>query len=219
MLGCSATGSQPLWPSFIMVSNASLPSIDELIERFKLHGHLRYAGEDVTQLQHGWQCGRLAQRAKATPALQLAAWLHDVGHLFSGRGGSPTLEGHDDQHERVAAQLLEPVFGAAVARPVALHVAAKRYLVAMRPGYASTLSPDSVRSLALQGGAMSQAEARQFIELPFAQDAVRLRAWDDAGKLGEWTPASVEDALAHLRELMHQVVQTPQAGEAALRGR
>ncbi len=53
---------------------------------FRAHGRLSYDGEGVTQLEHAWQCGQLALQASAMPALQLAAWLHDVGHLVTGLG-------------------------------------------------------------------------------------------------------------------------------------
>jgi phosphonate degradation associated HDIG domain protein len=166
-------------------------------------GHLAYDGEGITQWQHAWQCGQLARQAGAPPALQLAAWLHDLGHLMTGLDDTPTLRGHDDRHEAVAARALAPLFGPAVAEPVALHVHAKRYLVATRPGYRDKLSPDSVRSLALQGGPMDEAACAAFLRQPFSADAVRLRAWDEAGKRPEWLPPP--DAATTLQHLMRQL--------------
>jgi phosphonate degradation associated HDIG domain protein len=174
-----------------------------IVELFARRGHLAYDGEGVTQWQHAWQCGQLARRAGALPGLQLAAWLHDIGHLLTGLEGTPTLHGHDDRHEAVAAQALRPRFGAAVAEPVALHVEAKRYLVSNSPGYLERLSPDSVRSLALQGGAMSREDAAAFLRMPYAADALRLRAWDDAGKEPSWVPgAEAERELIGLMQLI-----------------
>ena len=69
-----------------------------------------------------------------------------------------------------------------MSEPVRLHVPAKRYLVATQPGYAEALSSDSVRSLALQGGPMSPAEIADFDRLPFAEEAKRLRRFDEAAK-------------------------------------
>lgn len=177
----------------------------ELTELYRAHGDLAYDGEGVTQLQHAWQCGQLARDAGATPALQLAAWLHDLGHLLSGLPGSPTLSGIDDGHEVLAAAALRPLLGATVAEPIALHVQAKRYLVAVHPGYRERLSPDSLRSLALQGGPMNGDEALAFRQLPHADDALRLRAWDDQGKLPHWQPDTREAALQALRDLVQQV--------------
>ena len=64
-----------------------------------------------------------------------------------------------------------------------LHVAAKRYLCAIEPAYFGQLSPDSVLSLKLQGGAMSAAEVDAFRALPQSEAAVRLRRFDEAAKV------------------------------------
>lgn len=182
-----------------------LLSAADPVELLACLGHLAYAGEGVTQLQHAWQCGRLAQRAHASPALQLASWLHDLGHLMSGLPGTPTLRGTDDRHEALAAAALQAQFGAAVSTPVALHVQAKRYLVARQPRYRNCLSADSLRSLALQGGPMTEAQCQAFEAEPHAQDALRLRAWDDCAKLPDWQPRSTQAALDELRALMGRV--------------
>lgn len=177
----------------------------DIVSLFARQGHLAYEGEGITQLQHGWQCGQLACQAYAAPALQLAAWLHDLGHLVSVLEGSPTLRGVDDRHETLGSVVLAPLFGADVAEPVALHVAAKRYLVAADPNYADSLSPDSRRSLALQGGPMTPEERTHFKARRHAQDAMRLRTWDDRGKLANWQPASDAIALDELAVLMDRV--------------
>ena len=181
-------------------------SPEQITALFAERGHLSYEGEGINQLQHAWQCGCLARQARATPQLELAAWLHDLGHLMTGLEGSPTQRGIDDAHEALAAQALNGLFGAEVTEPVALHVRAKRYLVAAQPGYARTLSPDSVRSLVLQGGPMSPAECDAFLSLPHAQDAMRLRIWDDHGKEWSQQPASPALALAELTAVMQAVI-------------
>lgn len=175
---------------------------DDVLALYERLGHLEYAGEGVTQWQHAWQCGRLARNAKAEPALQVAAWLHDVGHLLDGEAGTPTLHGVDDRHETRAAALLTPLFGAAVAQPVALHVEAKRFLVATQPDYAARLSADSHRSLALQGGPMPMTEAAAWRAQPHAADALRLRIWDDLAKDPTWWPTSRDEAMAELAALL-----------------
>jgi predicted HD phosphohydrolase len=168
-------------------------------------GRLAYEGEGVTQLQHAWQCGRLASRARAAPALQLAAWLHDIGHLLAGLPGTPTLDAIDDGHEILGGRLLDKLFGPAVAMPVTLHVAAKRCMVATRPGYARQLSADSARSLQLQGGPMGAQECAAFLALPHARQALRLRTWDDMAKRPALRPAHDSIALAELAALMEAV--------------
>jgi len=174
-----------------------------IADLFVRQGHLAYDGEQTTQWQHAWQCGQLARLAGASPALQLAAWLHDLGHLLAGLESTPTLRGLDDRHEALAAQALRPLFGNAVAEPVALHVEAKRYLVSCNPGYRERLSPDSQRSLALQGGPMNEMDCTAFLRLPHAADAMRLRAWDDVAKDSARYPDA--DAVAKLIALMRSI--------------
>ena len=86
--------------------------------------------------------------------------------------------------------------GDRVAGLVALHVQAKRYLVATEPHYGDELAADSVASLTTQGGPMSPDEVAAFAMLPLAPAAVALRRADDSGKveglmvrdLGHWVP-------------------------------
>jgi predicted HD phosphohydrolase len=92
---------------------------------------------------------------------------------------------------------------------VRLHVQAKRYLVSTRETYARKLSPDSVRSLQLQGGLMTADECAAFEEEPFFTDAVKLRVWDDLGKKAGWFEETRHEALDHLMQLMHRVAQDP----------
>ena len=68
---------------------------------------------------------------------------------------------------------------------VRLHVAAKRYLCFVDPGYEAELSPASIGTLRLQGGVMSVDEAAAFEAEPFAGDALAVRGWDDGGKVAE----------------------------------
>jgi phosphonate degradation associated HDIG domain protein len=200
----------------LIQASATLSSPGAIITLWQQRGALSYAGEAVTQWQHGWQCARLAAAAGASAELQLAAWLHDLGHLMTDLAGSPTLAGIDDGHEALAAPLLGALFGDAVAEPVRLHVQAKRCLVGSRPGYRSELSADSMRSLALQGGPMSEAECAAFLAMPHARDAMRLRTWDDRAKDAALHPASEAVALAELAALMDRVAQ-PRGGDASQR--
>jgi phosphonate degradation associated HDIG domain protein len=177
----------------------------DILDLYARKGGLAYEGEGISQIAHGWQCGQLALQAGATPALQLASWLHDLGHLMTDLPGTPTLNGVDDRHEVTAAAVLAPLWGAAVAEPVRMHVEAKRYLVAVHPEYRASLSQDSQRSLALQGGPMSTEECRSFHTQPFALDAQRLRSWDDQGKREGWFAPSREAALEELSALMQKV--------------
>jgi phosphonate degradation associated HDIG domain protein len=155
--------------------------VEAVLARLCARGGERY-GERVTQLDHALQCASLAAEAGAADSLVAAALLHDYGHLIDDRGHMAERDGLDGEHEAVGAAALVAWFGPAVTEPVALHVAAKRYLCAAEPGYFEALSPASQLSLELQGGPFAPAEAAAFIARPFAPDAVRLRRWDDWGK-------------------------------------
>ena len=89
----------------------------------------------------------------------------------------------DDKHEATGTRYLAKSFGSGVTAPIALHVDAKRYLCAVEPTYFDTLSEGSVRSLELQGGPMTDEEARRFEGLAGFKDAVSLRRWDEQGKI------------------------------------
>ena len=146
--------------------------------------------EEVSQTDHAIQCAALARRDGADEALIAAALLHDVGHLLDLAGGGAYTPGVDRRHEVTGADHLAAVFSPAVTEPIRGHVEAKRYLCAVEPEYAAGLSVGSQRSLAVQGGPMTADEAAAFVARPGAADAVRLRRWDDAGKvLGLQRPA------------------------------
>jgi predicted HD phosphohydrolase len=191
----------------LKAEHLSMDPTQAILELFRAKGELAYEGEGISQIAHGWQCGQLALQAGATPELQLAAWLHDLGHLLSDLAGTPSLQGIDDRHENTGSRLLDAVWGAAVAEPVRLHVDAKRFLVAAHPDYLARLSADSVRSLALQGGPMSIDECVRFQANPFALDAQQLRAWDDMGKRADWFASDTGQALAELQALMARVAR------------
>ena len=172
-----------------------------ILDLYRERGAMEYEGEGVTQIAHAAQCGTLARVADAHPELELAAWLHDIGHLLAGLPGTPTLEGINDHHESRGAAFLTEAFGPEVGEPVGLHVAAKRYLVAVNPRYYDGLSADSRRSLRLQGGPMSPMEQETFRKHPYARDALRVRMWDEAAKL----PQSDTDALVRLERVLLSV--------------
>jgi phosphonate degradation associated HDIG domain protein len=156
---------------------------DEIAELFAARGADLYVGEPVTQLEHGLQAAHLAEVAEAPDTLVAAALLHDIGHLLPEDAEGAAAAGIDARHEEAGQAWLAGRFGPAVTEPVRLHVAAKRYLCAVEPAYLATLSPASVHSLGLQGGPMTDAEARSFEANPHYRDAVRLRRWDDEAKI------------------------------------
>jgi phosphonate degradation associated HDIG domain protein len=163
--------------------------IDEIFRVFREQGAEEYLGEPVSMTEHMLQSAHAAELEGAPPRLVAAALLHDYGHFIHDLPADSAQHGVDTQHEEVAHAFLSEHFGPEIAEPIRMHVAAKRYLCATEPSYLGELSPASVHSLELQGGPYSPAEVAAFEESPYAADAVRLRRYDDIGKVaGRETP-------------------------------
>ena len=179
-------------------------SLNDIRSLFEQYGNLAYSGEPVTQLEHALQSGSLAEEAGASDELVAAAFLHDLGHLLNLQGDTPTERGIDDLHQYFALPFLRPVLSDAVLEPIRLHVDAKRCLCAIDDAYFGQLSADSVRSLELQGGIFSQAEAEAFLQKPYAEDALRLRKWDDRAKEANRLTPTLEHYLALVERVMQK---------------
>lgn len=176
--------------------------VDEVLALVQTWGVERY-DETVTQLDHALQTAALAVAEHASDALVAAALLHDVGHLLelrAGGVGDGDVE-HDLAHETRGAAWLAVVFPPSVTEPIASHVAAKRYRCSVDPQYAADLSAGSTASLARQGGPMTAAEAAEFERDATNLDAVRLRGWDDDGKIDGLTIAPLDAYEPLLRRL------------------
>jgi gamma-butyrobetaine dioxygenase len=153
-----------------------------------------YLGDAVSIATHMLQAGALAEADGAPEELVAAALLHDVGHLIA-----PTSADADARHEATGADWLAALgLPESVTEPVRLHVVAKRYLCVVEPDYFEGLSTASRRSLALQGGVMSDAEARAFSARAQAAAAIAVRRWDDAAK----DPAAPTPAFGHFEQLL-----------------
>ena len=109
---------------------------------------------------------------------------------------------------KAGALWLKASFGPAVADPVRLHVAAKRYLCAVEPDYHAGLSPASRLSLGLQGGPFTPDEVRRFEREPWFRSAVAVRRWDDTAKV----PGLAVPGLEHYRRHLEAVLSRPEEG-------
>jgi phosphonate degradation associated HDIG domain protein len=172
-------------------------SLEELEALYAQRGGLNY-GEGVTQMEHALQCAAVAQEQGAPPSLIAAALLHDVGHLLVSEYDAIH---DDDHHEATGARALSRLFSPAVCGPIALHVAAKRYLCFIDQTYHAALSPASQASLALQGGPFDAQAASAFEKRRMWQDAVWLRRIDDHGKRDEASRERFADYLSLLQGL------------------
>src|SRR3546814_20226843 len=96
-------------------------------------------------------------------------------------------------HDRLGGELLlQSGFPERMATLVAGHVTAKRYLTLKEPGYYDRLSDASKKTLELQGGHMSEKEARDCESDPMMEACLKIRYWDDAGK-ETGVPVTTED--------------------------
>ncbi|NUR87941.1 MAG: HD domain-containing protein [Nonomuraea sp.] len=139
------------------------------------------SGDPVPILDHGLQVAAVLREWHPDDLeLQVAGLVHDVGHLLSDEAG----------HAGAAGEAVRGLLGERVAAMVSLHVDAKRYLAATEPD--RVLSPESARTLELQGGVMSAEEAAEFAASPYGMDAVTLRRADDLGKVVGLPPRPVE---------------------------
>ena len=196
-----------------------MTAVEVIGELFAGPGARGYLGEPVTIGEHMRQAAALAEAAGAAGPLVAAALLHDIGHV-RGEPGAGTARGvrggkalprerivpradPDAWHGEAGARWLSQWFAEAVTEPVRLHVAAKRYLCAVDTGYFGLLSAESVRTLSLQGGPMTAAEAAAFEALPHARDAVAVRRWDDQAK----DPAVTPPQFAHFAPLLQALAR------------
>jgi predicted HD phosphohydrolase len=127
--------------------------------------------------------------------------LHDIGHLLHDLPDDAPDQGIDDHHENSASHYLRSLFADDVTEPIRLHVAAKRYLCAVEPGYLELLSGPSLVSLQLQGGPMSAEEIEEFRRHPQHEAAVNLRRWDDIAK----APGALTPSLSHFARYLREV--------------
>ena len=161
-------------------------------------GQGAYGLAGINQRAHALQAAWLAEQAGHGAALITACLLRDVGHLVHDLGHDPAAEGIDDRHEQLGHDWLTRWFGPEVTEPVRLHVAAKRYLCATETDYFMKLSRDSVRSLALQGGPMSEAEVVEYRANPHAAAATAPRRFDEMAKVKDLATPPVAHFLPHV---------------------
>jgi phosphonate degradation associated HDIG domain protein len=165
--------------------------VDQIFAVFQSHGDRHY-GENVSELQHALQTAEFAKQFGETEDVILCCLLHDYGHMLHNLGEDIALKGVDAKHEEIGAELLKDLFPQAILEPIRQHVAAKRYLCWKIPAYADGLSDSSRLSLQLQGGPMTDEEAQAFEANPHYEACVKVRRYDDMGKVPDMPTADLE---------------------------
>jgi phosphonate degradation associated HDIG domain protein len=174
---------------------------DEIVAIFQRRGSAAYFGESVSMTEHALQAAHFAQIAGAPPGLVVAALLHDIGHLIEDVPDDLADWTVDAHHEQIGSHWLAQRFRPEVSEPVRLHVPAKRYLLATDNKYFAKLSPASVVTLKLQGGPMAAHEVAKFETERYYKEAVRVRQWDDQGKVAGLKTPGLGEYRALIEEL------------------
>ncbi len=179
----------------------------EILQIFRQHGDQSY-GEAMSVNSHSVQAGWLAKEKGYSEELQLAAFLHDIGHLIPlsadekdmAMMGQYGVEQHDlIGEEYLAHRGFSPLIRACVRN----HVAAKRYLCAKEPGYFETLSEASLATLAHQGGPMTEEQCAAFERDPHFEASIRIRRLDELAKEADYL--ITEDHWAYFTGLLDRL--------------
>ncbi len=176
--------------------------VEFLIDIFERRGADSYLGEDVTMSEHMLQCAERAAAEQADEDLIAAALLHDIGHYTNEFPDDALAQGINNHHDSAGGVILAKFFPDRVSECVRLHVAAKRFLCAQEADYFAKLSDASVHTLNLQGGPMAAEEVAQFMASPYWQDAVRIRRWDEAGKVAGVATRNIREFAPMLENLV-----------------
>ena len=174
-----------------------IEGINIVFDLYRKYGDHDYIGEDVTQLEHAFQCAHQAsQEYPNNSEVILGSFLHDVGHLLSIHDTKcSSKERYTNfknrslnglglvDHENIGANFLEEMgFPKSVSSLGRNHVLAKRYLITRDRDYLEKLSDASKETFKLQGGVLSDTELANF-ELDAAHPIfLRMRHWDDLAK-------------------------------------
>ena len=163
-------------------------STERVLSLFERHGSSEYIGEPMTIASHSLQAAARAADAGENEEGQIAALLHDVGHLLGlEAGGAPPPPGMDGcgtiDHEGVGAEFLRDLgFSETVSFVCKTHVLAKRYLCTRDPEYERALTDASRTTLHHQGGLLTEEECVAFERHPDFDFALRMRTYDEAAK-------------------------------------
>ena len=183
--------------------------VDFIGSIFEKRGDEEYLGEPVTMGQHMLQGATMAEKSREPYEIIIGTLLHDIGHFTSEFGTFSMEDTEDRYHEDAGAAVLEQFFPKIITDCCRHHVAAKRYLCATDPEYFQKLSTASIHSLNLQGGPMSEAELKDFEKNPNLKKILKVRLYDDAGKI----PDMITPSFWHFAPLVQKMVDSHSSKE------
>ena len=183
--------------------------VDFIGSIFEKRGDEEYLGEPVTMGQHMLQGATMAEKNREPDEIIIGTLLHDIGHFTSEFGTFSMEDTEDRYHEDAGAAVLEQFFPKVITDCCRHHVAAKRYLCATDPEYFQKLSTASIHSLNLQGGPMSEAELKDFEKNPNLKKILKVRLYDDAGKI----PDMITPSFWHFAPLVQKMVDSHSSKE------
>ncbi len=177
--------------------------LHELFSLYERYGAEAY-GEAVTQTEHMVQSAQLAEREGNDEEVVLAAFFHDIGHLYaSSVADSRAGEYGATEHAQLDSVFLrQRGFSDRLTRLIENHVRAKRYLTFIQPGYHDELSEASRHTLRLQGGPMDASEAQVFEQDELFALSLRMRHWDEAAKESGRPVSDLSDYRARCRRYL-----------------
>ena len=154
-----------------------------------------------------WRARRGRRRAGGRRA---AARRRSPARARSEREGRGELPTDDLGHEAVGARYLAGVVRPEVTGPIALHVRAKRYRCAVDPAYLERCPRGRRGAWRCRAARPTPTRSRASSRNPGFARAVRLRTWDDGGKVdGLEVPA-----LEHYRPLLERLAARPERSMA-----
>ena len=188
-----------------------MSAITTIRQLFEAQGDDQYYGEDVSQLEHAAQGADLARKGGFDQEVQVAAFLHDIGHLMPTELEEELMSeyGRKDHEEVAADWLRDQGFPEKVCILVANHVNAKRYLTFKNPKYFAGLSEASLKTLEFQGGPMNAEEAATFEQNPYFDLIIQMRRWDEAAKVTGLAKPNFEYYLQLCEEVLAWVYPSP----------
>jgi predicted HD phosphohydrolase len=138
------------------------------------------------------QTAMLAEKNKCSDDLICSSLLHDYGHFVIEDPNQLVSDKIDGKHEVIGANYLKKFFHQNIIEPILLHVEAKKYL-ARNKKYFNNLSDASKISLKVQGGEMSDLEAKKFEQKKNYKNAIKLRRFDEGAKQKNIKIKMIED--------------------------